>query len=252
MDLKFFYILIYVIIVLLLIERVILLIYVMSDIHGCYHEYIKMLELIDFNSNDTLYIIGDVLDRGENPMKILLHMMNCENIIPIFGNHDLEGYPFLIKEYNGEIDELERKFLWWISQGGRTTLEDFRSLSKENQSLVISYIEEFRYYEEVIANDTSYVLVHGGLKDFEINKPLDEYKLHDLVWERPDYNKVYFSDKFIVSGHTPTHFIDKDKRGEIIIKNNHICIDCGCVYNNRLGCLCLNTMEEFYINKENL
>ena len=40
-------------------------------------------------------------------------------------------------------------------------------------------------------NDTSYVLVHGGLKDFEINKPLDEYKLYDLVWERPDYNKVY-------------------------------------------------------------
>lgn len=60
MDLKFFYMLIYVIIVLLLIERVILLIYVMSDIHGCYHEYIKMLELINFNSNDTLYIIGDV------------------------------------------------------------------------------------------------------------------------------------------------------------------------------------------------
>ena len=30
-------------------------------------------------------------------------------------------------------------------------------------------------------------------------------------------------------------------------KNNHIAIDCGAVYGNRLGCICLDTMEEFYV-----
>lgn len=36
--------------------------YVMSDIHGCYDEFIKMLELISFSDKDELYILGDVID----------------------------------------------------------------------------------------------------------------------------------------------------------------------------------------------
>ena len=225
------------------------MIYVMSDIHGCHEEYLKMLKLINFNENDTLYIIGDVCDRGKEPMKILNHMAKYENIIPIFGNHDVEAYPFLVLENNGEIDSLDRKFLWWMSQGGKTTLDSFRRLNKKEQEAILSYIEEFRYYEEITVNNINYILVHGGLRDFDINKPLSKYRLYDLVWERPDYNKVYFHDKYIISGHTPTHFIDKDKRGKIINKNNHICIDCGCVYGNCLACLCLDTMEEFYVEK---
>ena len=225
------------------------MIYVMSDIHGCYDEFIKMLELIKFNKDDTLYIIGDVCDRGDNPMKVLLHMMEHENIIPIMGNHDIEAYPFLVLEHNGNIDCSTRKFLWWMSQGGKTTLIDFQNLSQNEQENVLSYIEEFRHYEEIVVNDINYVLVHGGLKDFEVDKPLSAYWLYDLVWERPDYNKVYYEDKIIISGHTPTHHIDADMRGKIVQKNNHIAIDCGCVFGNRLACLCLDTMEEFYIDK---
>lgn len=225
------------------------MIYVMSDIHGCYKEYIKMLELINFNSNDTLYIIGDICDRGEEPMKILLHMLENENIIPIFGNHDLEAYPFLVLDNNQEINCIDRKFLWWLSQGGNTTLSDFRKLTSQDKAKVLTYIEEFRYYEEIKVNNIDYILVHGGLRDFDPNKELSAYRLYDLVWERPDYDKVYFDNKYIISGHTPTHHIDKDMRGKIIKKNNHILIDCGCVFGNRLACLCLDTMEEFYIDK---
>ena len=225
------------------------MIYVMSDIHGCYQEYMKMLELINFNENDTLYIIGDVCDRGKDPMKVLLHMIEHDNIIPIFGNHDVEAYPFLVLEYSKEIDVLDRKFLWWMSQGGNTTLSDFQKLCKKDQDKILSYIEEFRYYEELNINNTDYILVHGGFKNFELDKPLSLYRIHDLVWERPDYDKVYFPNKYIISGHTPTHHIDKNMRGKIIKKNNHICIDCGCVFGNSLGCLCLDTMEEFYVRK---
>lgn len=46
--------------------------YVTSDIHGEHKKYIKMLELIDFCDEDTLYILGDVVDRGAEPMEILL------------------------------------------------------------------------------------------------------------------------------------------------------------------------------------
>lgn len=34
------------------------MIYAMSNLHGCYYKYIKMLEKINFSNNDTLYILG--------------------------------------------------------------------------------------------------------------------------------------------------------------------------------------------------
>ena len=219
----------------------------MSDLHGCYEEYLKMLKKINFNEKDTLYIVGDVCDRGLSPMKILMHMMEHENIIPIFGNHDIDAYLSLVMIHENTLDDFDRRHLWWLTQGGKTTMEEFKCLSNKKQEQILSYLEEFRYYEEIEVNNIKYLLVHGGLKNFELEKPVSSYKLFDLVWERPDYDKVYFPDKIIISGHTPTKFIDINMKGKIIKKNNHIAIDCGCVFGYGLGCICLNTMEEFYI-----
>ena len=62
--------------------------YVMSDLHGMYDKYIGMLELIGFSDEDDMYIIGDVVERGEQPAEILLDMMKRPNVFPIIGNHE--------------------------------------------------------------------------------------------------------------------------------------------------------------------
>ena len=174
-------------------------------------------------------------------------MMEHENIIPIFGNHDIDAYLSLIMIYDNRLDENDRRYMWWLTQGGKTTIEEFNKLNKNKQSDILSYLEEFRHYEELKVNGKNYLLVHGGLKNFSLEKPISSYRLFDLVWERPDYDTVYFLDKIIISGHTPTKFIDINMKGKIIKKNNHIAIDCGCVFGYGLGCICLDTMEEFYI-----
>lgn len=51
------------------------LIYGMSDLHGRYDKYLQMLEKIGFGDGDTLYILGDVIDRGEGVVDILKDMM---------------------------------------------------------------------------------------------------------------------------------------------------------------------------------
>lgn len=40
------------------------MIYVMSDLHGRYDLYIKMLERLNLQKPDMLYILGDFVDRG--------------------------------------------------------------------------------------------------------------------------------------------------------------------------------------------
>lgn len=43
--------------------------YIISDIHGCFDQYQKLLEKINFSSEDKLYVLGDAADRGPESIK---------------------------------------------------------------------------------------------------------------------------------------------------------------------------------------
>ena len=57
------------------------MVYCMSDIHGEYDRYMAMLDLIQFSEQDTLYILGDVIDRKPDGIEILQDIMNTDEII---------------------------------------------------------------------------------------------------------------------------------------------------------------------------
>ena len=78
--------------------------YVMSDLHGHYRKYLKMLDRIGFNDDDDLYILGDVVDWGPQPMELLCDMSMRMNVFPVIGNHDLTA-ALLLKKLNTEITE---------------------------------------------------------------------------------------------------------------------------------------------------
>ena len=61
--------------------------YIMSDLHGNYKAYKKMLEKIELQAEDKLYILGDILDRGPHPIKIILDLMKRQNVEILAGNH---------------------------------------------------------------------------------------------------------------------------------------------------------------------
>ena len=70
----------------------------------------------------------------------------------------------------------------------------------------------------------------------------------ELVWERPALSTRYFDDdrSWVIVGHTPTLSISG--KAEICCGEQLIMIDCGAVYpGGRLACLCLDTMEVFYV-----
>lgn len=228
----------------------------MSDLHGCYDKYKQMLEKIKLNNKDVLYVLGDIVDRGDDGIKILLDMMKRPNVIPMLGNHEYMAYSVL-KKFNVEItaynynshlnSEAIEMYENWMFNGGITTSQAFAKLDKATRNSVIEYLGEFELFEEIEVNGKTFVLVHGGLVGFEEDKDLAEYDIHDIIWGRCDYARQYYKDKYLVTGHTPTYNIDETYNGKIYRQNNHIAIDCGAVYGGRLGCICLDTLEEFYI-----
>ena len=136
----------------------------------------------------------------------------------------------------------------WMLNGGMTTIDEFYRLDAGMRGKVMDYIGEFLTYAELTVNGKEYLLVHAGLGHFSPERDLGDYTLEELVWERQDYERRYFEDKYIVTGHTPTQYIPGNPRpGFIFRKNHHIAIDCGAYYpDGRLAAICLDTGEEFY------
>lgn len=232
------------------------MIYVLSDVHGQETKYRAMLEEIRFRPADTLYVLGDVLDRGPEPMKILRDMMSRPNVVPILGNHEFTAaycLRFLLKEITedaiAELDDIQWAALEeWFLNGGRATLSAFQRLSPEERLDIWDYLNEFSLYEEVSIGGKDYLLVHAGLENFSPDRPLEDYALDELIFGRPDYSRLYYPDKYVVTGHTPTQTIPGNPApGRIFRLNNHIAIDCGCAYGGPLAALCLDTGEEFYV-----
>lgn len=236
--------------------------YCISDIHGRYDLFMKLLEKIELKNEDTLYILGDVLDRGANPIKVIIKLMEMPNVVCIAGNHEmmaLKCLKFLMQEVtdaNLELldEEMLDNLITWQYNGSKTTIEEFRKLDHEMQQSVVDFLEEFSLYEELTVNEHSYLLVHGGLGNFYQGKRLQEYSIHELVWERIDYNKEHYPNTYIVTGHTPTQEIAGNPNPNYIYrKNNHIAMDCAaCMSEGRLAAFCFDTGEEFYVSDENI
>ena len=79
--------------------------YVISDIHGDFERYEKMLDLINFDEErDVLFVLGNTLDFGEDSFKLLLDMSSRPNVYPIMGEHEYIALP-LLKKLSGDIGE---------------------------------------------------------------------------------------------------------------------------------------------------
>lgn len=230
------------------------IVYVMSDIHGRFDKYQEMLELIEFVPRDILYVLGDVIDRGPDGIKILQDMMLRPNVFPLLGNHEFTVavcLPWLMKEVTDQsldtLDETQIAALSeWITNGGGPTLRSLKTLNQEEREDILEYFQEMELFAQVEAGGRSFVLTHSGLDHFSPDRPLSEYQLEDFLFCRPGPDTVYFPDKLLVFGHTPTRYFSKQDK--IFRWETWIDIDCGCAApSGRLGCLCLDTMEEFYV-----
>ncbi len=172
--------------------------YVMSDLHGMYDKFISMLEQIDFSSNDQLYILGDVLDRGDKPLEIIDYIRKHKNIILLKGNHELMFQESWINTND--------RYLWFYN-GGDDTFHKLKNKKFEYEESFYKYIKNLPYLEVV----DNFILVHAGLylpNNYEclnIEQIIDLQEEDICVWDRTilESNK-HIKGYTIIIGHTPT------------------------------------------------
>lgn len=233
-------------------------VYAVSDLHGYpLQKFKELLAKANFSSEDTLYIIGDVIDRnGDGGVEMLRYIMKQPNYEFLIGNHEmmLLACSFLFTENASENDipdnpdrrtSLER----YLRNGGGVTIRNLRKLQSEDSAEfdeIFDFLWNAYVYTTVTAGGREFVLVHGGFTDFSPEKELSEYDPFDLVWERPTLDTEYFTDKLTVIGHTPAYVYGKEHEGRITRAKTWINIDTGASVGFPPALLRLDDLREFY------
>ena len=231
------------------------MIYVIGDIHGKKDKYDEMLAKLSPADTDAVFVLGDVIDVGEDSIEILQDMMYRANIYPVLGEHEYMAkkiFPLIIKAKSVDEakDMLEGEdkadFDKWLGMKSEKTISDFLSLDEEDKESIIDYLSEFQAFEEVEAGGKTFVLAHAGIGNFDPEKALEDYDEEDFVFGQADYTKVYFKNKYLITGHTPTVAINQKFMGKVYSKNGHIALDCGAAYGGKLAAICLDALKLTY------
>ncbi len=233
--------------------------YVTSDIHGYpLDDFLRLLESAGFGDSDTLYVLGDVIDRnGDGGVAMLRWMMSRPNVEMILGNHEamLLSCDFLFTEVTDEsIDSLDvahlRKLTQWMRNGSEPTMKALRELKEKNPDALddlLDYLRDVSLYRKVSACGRDFVLVHSGFENFSPEKKLSEYTPDELLWHRPYPGERYFPDVVTILGHTPTGYRFGEK-GRMFRTDTWIDIDVGAAGGGPPMLLRLEDLKEFYAN----
>ncbi len=234
------------------------MIYVTSDIHGYPLDgFLRLLEKAGFGDQDTLYVLGDVVDRnGDGGVAMLRWMMRQENVTLIKGNHEAMMLDCDFA-FSSDVDltnmrkatlEQEYNLLLWHRNGCLNTLENMLKLKEEDPeelAKLLEYVRSAPLYMELTVPMKRFVLVHGGLNGFDPGKGLDEYSENDLVWTRPEPDQRYWEDRMVILGHTPTQYLGGEK-GRMFETDTWADIDTGAAGGGSPMLLRLEDMQPFY------
>lgn len=229
------------------------MIYVTSDIHGYpFEKFRKMLESVNFSADDFLYVLGDVIDRGDDGVKILRWLMLQPNAQLVLGNHEamMLASRFIFDEITEKsIEDLTGSKLDaysnWIANGGQKTVDALKIMRGSELEYIFEYLEEAPLIETVSVNGRDFILTHSGLGNFRKDKKLNEYTPHELLWNRPDINTKYFDGVTAVFGHTPTVCYGEEYKGKAVFTDTWVNIDTGAAMGMSPMLLRLDDMKEF-------
>ncbi len=243
-----------------------------SDWHGCGKVANKVLEFLELE--DTLFFLGDAIDRGPDGAAILDALFHRPNTFFLKGNHE-EFF---------EISPIQKPDLLWLgANGGSST---YLELSKDEEKYyryqqIIKGLPTELIYESSCGHKV--ILEHAGYSPFNICT-----KTHDPLWDRSHFKEFWIpfykeetsesGNTYLVHGHTPVQYLkyeygyidqpsltSKDFENKRCWFENGICdkpevirycdghkfdIDMCTVLSKRIALLNLNTFETLYFDEE--
>jgi len=170
-------------------------IFAIGDIHGCSTALQALLRAIDPKPDDTIVVLGDVIDWGPDSKACIQQLIDLSSrcrLILVRGNH--EEMLFAALESRSE-----RRY--WFKFGGEETIRSYpyvggeRVVDREHVRFLKANARD--YYET-----DEFIFVHAS---YDPIKPMAEQSNRKLQWEpiQPDKMLAHCSGKIVIAGHTP-------------------------------------------------
>ncbi len=195
---------------------------IVGDIHGCFKEFLDLLEATNYNDEtDRLILGGDLINKGPYSREMLEWLEQHPKVEKILGNHEL-------------------KFL--------ESARDPKSASKKMQFLLEELRDDLEKWSDYISNWPLYIeaddflVVHGGvIPDRHPRETLPVIVTNLRYWggkaddlnnaNNPPWYELYKKEKLIVYGHWAMKGLN--------VRPNTIGLDTGGVYGRKLSAVIL-------------
>ncbi|MGV2832095.1 metallophosphoesterase family protein [Myxosarcina sp. GI1(2024)] len=194
---------------------------VIGDVHGHYDTLITLLDSISPNSNDEIYFLGDLIDRGPKSAQVV-ELAIANNYQCLRGNHEE-----MLLNVVGSGEVSMDLYQSWLYSGGHATVASYNSKIPQEH---IDWMKKLPLYFDL----GEFWLVHAGVHP---QIPLSEQSSQEFCWIRAEFHgnkQPYFKDKLIITGHTITFTLPGVEPGQIAAGPGWLDIETG-VYHHHSG-----------------
>lgn len=181
-----------------------------GDVHGCFDELCRLLELVKWQEEvDIVILVGDLVNKGPKSLEVLRFMQSKRGVYAVRGNHDESC---LNSWFNLKVNGTACRHSW-VNQLSEADVE---------------YLLDLPYSMTLGAN----FIVHAGLDPL---KSLEDQDCETMVTLRAWASDYKGQHGHVIFGHDA-------KRG-LQFYDHATGLDSGCVYGRSLTAIVLPTRE---------
>ncbi len=197
---------------------------VIGDVHGYYEGLMTLLEAIAPNARDSVYFLGDLIDRGPQSFQVV-ELVKKNSYHCILGNHE----QMLLNLFtNSQVSTSVVNA--WLYSGGQATIASYPQANISQE-----HLEWFQSLPTHLDLGDIW-LVHAGVNP---SMTIEEQNSTQFCWVRDEFHSMqqpYFPNKQIIVGHTMTFTFPGVAPGKIVQGAGWLNIDTGA-YHPRSGWL---------------
>jgi serine/threonine protein phosphatase 1 len=166
-----------------------------GDIHGCSTALKALIEAIAPQAEDTIVVLGDVIDWGPDSRDCVRQIIDLPNrcrLVLVRGNH--EEMLFAALESRAELR-------YWLKFGGEETLRSY-GYRDGGELIDADHVRFLKVSARDYYETDEFIFVHAS---YDPDKPMTQQSNSTLQWKHAEAEKMrrHYSGKIVLAGHTP-------------------------------------------------
>ncbi len=190
-----------------------------GDVHGHYDGLMRLMEAIAPSTDDQIYFLGDLIDRGPKSAQVV-SFVKQSGYTCLLGNHE----QMLLEIFPNET-LCQQSLQAWLYSGGQTTVLSY----DKTGDLLMEHVRWMRTLPTHLDLGDIW-LAHAGMHP---DLTIAEHTPHEYCWVRDEFHSMvrpYFANKLIITGHTITFTLPNVPAGAIAQGQGWMDIDTGAYH----------------------